>query len=550
MNFYNEICDTEASYIIYMTPDRRTNAKNGNTGSVDFSNNDSSIVIQSANNALTDGGYIFIKKGIYTTNRKISLKGGTGETGSGSVNLIGEGSENTVLKAKDFLNDDVIEVYSGGYTPDNLTYWRRGKIANLKIDGNSWIYDYGINQWRYNQTKGNGIVLAWTEEYMLDDLLIQNVREYGIKNLRSYWTKMRDVYVLNFSPGERRIGSYGIKIGEYTNGKYNNGVPGDLFSHASNLTGVHCAFMDKGINIASGDNSTLVSCDTSNCNIGIHLEPDNGADKVYRTNIIGHFFEANSIGLKQVVGGISGTRYTHILNPVFYGNDINIDDNSGQYLLFENSTISGGYRNPIINIREYRADYGGNFSKFSIDQTITKAFLYDGGTFIDYTTSFNNASVNDVPLLPNPAKINDAFYFGYLVPISHLRLNVGIAGVGNTGTVVWEYYNGSSWSTITVQDNTMRFKISGTNYVIFNPVYNQTVTTINGISLFWIRARVMNAGYTTQPLLTQGWVSVRPFVQFVPDFFVAEDTNVTNPAKRLYVATNSSINQWSYVNLI
>ena len=151
------------------------------------------------------------------------------------------------------------------------------------------------------------------------------------------------------------------------------------------------------------------------------------------------------------------------------------------------------------------------------DTAITKAFLDDDGSFTDYTTAFNNATANDVELIPATEVINDAFYFGSSNKFRGLNLNIGTAGVGNT--IVWEYWNGSAWSSLTVTDNTVGFTVLGSNTVTFTPYDTWAKCFVNSSEQYWIRSRVSVAAFTTQPLLTQGWI-------IVPDALAYIDSNL------------------------
>lgn len=136
----------------------------------------------------------------------------------------------------------------------------------------------------------------------------------------------------------------------------------------------------------------------------------------------------------------------------------------------------------------------------------TRVSLDDDGSFTNYTTAFNNATVNDVQLIPTVEEVDDAFYFGYSYKFKGLTLNIGTAGVGNT--IVWEYYNGSAWTSLSVTDTTSGFTVAGTNTVTFTPPDDWSKTSVNAYEYFWIRSRVSVAAFTTQPLLTQGWIIV------------------------------------------
>ena len=134
--------------------------------------------------------------------------------------------------------------------------------------------------------------------------------------------------------------------------------------------------------------------------------------------------------------------------------------------------------------------------------TITKAFLDDGGSFTDYTTEFNDNILNNCPLIPVTESVNDAFYFGGDSEFDIITLNMGTAGVGNT--IVWEYWNGSAWTSLTVTDTTSGFTDIGVGNVSFTIPIDWVTCTVNGSSQYWVRSRVSVAAFTTQPLLTQG----------------------------------------------
>ena len=141
------------------------------------------------------------------------------------------------------------------------------------------------------------------------------------------------------------------------------------------------------------------------------------------------------------------------------------------------------------------------------DTSISKAYLEDAGSFTDYTALFNSSTINDVPLIPAIEEVDDAFYYGMTNKFSGMNLNIGTAGVGNT--IVWEYWNGSAWTSLSVTDNTTGFTVAGTNTVTFAPPDSWAKTTIETFERYWIRSRVSVASFTTQPLLTQGWAHVQ-----------------------------------------
>lgn len=137
------------------------------------------------------------------------------------------------------------------------------------------------------------------------------------------------------------------------------------------------------------------------------------------------------------------------------------------------------------------------------DGAIDYAYLDDGGAFTDDTTDFNDVGADDVELMPATEVVNDAFYYGNDTKFINLNLNIGQAGVGTA--ITWEYWNGA-WTALSPTDNTTGYTVAGTNTVTVTPPDDWVVTTVNGQEAYWWRARVSTASFTTQPLLTQGWI--------------------------------------------
>ncbi len=140
---------------------------------------------------------------------------------------------------------------------------------------------------------------------------------------------------------------------------------------------------------------------------------------------------------------------------------------------------------------------------------VTGAVADDGGSQTDQTTAANNATTNDMTLLPATPAIHDAYYYGDDNMFSIITQNIGTAGAGSW-TFAWEYYNGSGWTLLSgVVDGTDAFTApTGNHDVTFTVPSDWTATTIQSISAYWIRARVYDyVSITTQPLGTQCWVN-------------------------------------------
>lgn len=193
--------------------------------------------------------------------------------------------------------------------------------------------------------------------------------------------------------------------------------------------------------------------------------------------------------------------------------DLTIRQSNGNLVWWGHGVDTSGSSPPNLSNRLYRAIYEmweslkeSSNSTDTTDMAISSGKLYrnDGSTYYDYTSEINNDIVDDVPLamwtIPQP---NDAFYYGYDKKFGSLKLNVGIAAVG--GTFVWEYWDGSSWQTLSVTDGTSNYTSSGINTVTFIPPSDWEKINIYYYEAYYIRTRV-TVNFSTIPYLTQGWI--------------------------------------------
>ena len=136
---------------------------------------------------------------------------------------------------------------------------------------------------------------------------------------------------------------------------------------------------------------------------------------------------------------------------------------------------------------------------------IDAAWQYDSvnDSFADFTAALNSDTAGDVEPFPAVEAVGDVFYIGHAEPFTGVRIDIGTAGVG--GTVVWEYWDGSAWQTLTVTDGTVGFTAAPGNHdLTFTPpgdwATTQINTAVNGEKLYYIRARLTTV-YTTNPIL-------------------------------------------------
>ncbi len=165
---------------------------------------------------------------------------------------------------------------------------------------------------------------------------------------------------------------------------------------------------------------------------------------------------------------------------------------------------------------------------------LSAAVADDGGTLATESAAANNATTNDMTLtsagLP---QANDAYYFGHGSVWSGLRVQVGQAANGATTqpVVTWEYYRSSGvWAALSgVSDGTTSFRTAGLGDVSFTTPTDWATTSVNGISAYWVRARVTTApaGAWTQGLGTQAWVRsyVTPVAATTSDVYIADALN-------------------------
>lgn len=181
------------------------------------------------------------------------------------------------------------------------------------------------------------------------------------------------------------------------------------------------------------------------------------------------------------------------------------------------------------------------------------AIADDGGVMTAETTAANNATTNDVTLLPATPVVGDAYYIGSASKFSAARINVSTAGVG-TWTVTWEYWNGTAWAAPSgLVDGTTGFTTVGENDVSFTVPLDWEITTVNSTRLYWVRARVSAfTAVTTAPKGAQSWaagfpteftVAVRNRTVSIANVTLAvnADSNLTNFNSSSVAATSLAV---------
>lgn len=157
----------------------------------------------------------------------------------------------------------------------------------------------------------------------------------------------------------------------------------------------------------------------------------------------------------------------------------------------------GGVATDVPSGSRVEVDYEPTFGlvqMYPLLADIAAAISDDGGVFTDETADANEATVDDVVLIPASPAVNDAFYVGQVNQFDAIEVDVTTAEVG--GTIAWEYWDGSTWTPVDlIADGTTGFTVAGRNVVSFQPQDDWVATTVNSQGpFFYVRARVATTG--------------------------------------------------------
>jgi parallel beta-helix repeat protein len=191
---YSYLIETDGTYVW---------AKNGKTGQIEFSGTDAATVIQSAINALTSGGKIFLKAGAYNLTKKVSL--------AGNVQL--EAEKGAVFNVQTGFTDkcaihvlNVNSVVLDGFTL-NCNWLTEG----VRIEGSSDVVVRGltVNKAKYADS-GMNIDVYNSQRVIVVDNIVSNAYDDDISV--TYYSK--DVIIANnickdytYSPPRTSAGS-------------------------------------------------------------------------------------------------------------------------------------------------------------------------------------------------------------------------------------------------------------------------------------------------------------------------------------------------------
>lgn len=139
-----------------------------------------------------------------------------------------------------------------------------------------------------------------------------------------------------------------------------------------------------------------------------------------------------------------------------------------------------------------------------------KCYTEDAGLYVDRTTEAGEATGDDVELLPAVPVVHDAIYFGHASEVPTSILIEGTTQGSWTGTLAWEYFNGTAWAAVSgLSDGTTGFEAAnGTQVVAFTAPTDSVAIPIENVVAHYIRARVATySAIVTRPLAGQAWVT-------------------------------------------
>lgn len=126
---------------------------------------------------------------------------------------------------------------------------------------------------------------------------------------------------------------------------------------------------------------------------------------------------------------------------------------------------------------------------------LTDIYNYDA-SLTTFSSNLLDAAL-PTTLFPATAAAGDIVYFGINAalpdsgPFCSLVFDIATAAAATTSfTLIWEYWNGATWLTLSTQDNTDSFQNTGVNSVHWSHPLTWGNTTINSIDAFWVRVRI------------------------------------------------------------
>jgi hypothetical protein len=470
-----------ASYIVFQKGGQ-CYAKNGMTGHIEFGPGDAGTVIQSAINALTNGGKIFIKDGTYTLNSPLTVRA--------NVGLVGEG-KNTVLYYPSQTPNINVVTLSGDYSfIDNLAVkatrgWAPAYFALVKPQGN---FTKVINCY-LSDSPYDGIIPMNGKNILIANNVIEGMDDDGINP-----SSASDHITIANNLIKNTIGS-GIHLARNPGSLYAT-VVGNVISNAGN---------DGGISIYNSSDITIIG--------NVITDSVHGIAFLYGTceniSIIGNKINATTYGITASVGNniaIIGNQITAGAYGVnLYASNILIKGNMftggtrGVYTNANNVSVIG---NQVRNVTEYGIVLSGgtsyNYGEVIgnlVDASVSQASIF---LYMNYVRVAENIALNAAVYSINEAggDNNVIEYNTVDKPISKVGVNTVVRGnkgfvTENSGTAVGTgsqqtISHGCNFTPSKAQVILSNIDNGANPYLSANPdATNIYVTAVNGKTYRW-----------------------------------------------------------------
>jgi len=158
---------------------------------------------------------------------------------------------------------------------------------------------------------------------------------------------------------------------------------------------------------------------------------------------------------------------------------------------------------PVGSGRYPRRDFLGDVVRRNPVEVLSEV----GGVYTDYyDQAVDELTTADIPLLPDPPAVGDAFYFGFTSTFQGVTIRFDQPGEGDW-ELAWEYWDGAAWQPLPNLDdltNAFRPPFPGFESCTWDVPPDwaaQLSPTGSGLTLFFVRARLsVFTDMTVQPL--------------------------------------------------
>jgi len=160
----------------------------------------------------------------------------------------------------------------------------------------------------------------------------------------------------------------------------------------------------------------------------------------------------------------------------------------------------------------HRPGYEDSGSDGSTEDKLDTVWVYNGSLYTDRTSAAYGGAGFD---------IGDAagwiLYVGGEEPFKEVNFTLSTPASANWSGV-WEYWNGSTWASLSPTDGTSDMTASGKVEKMPPPMSSWKRTSVNGVSRWWWRLRTTSAG-STQPVVSGGGLKGRNYITFSGGYY-------------------------------